>query len=568
MTTFQDPKQDERFRELQKKEQEDLVVMLAERHGFPHTRLSTATINTDALRLIPEAEARKANVAPFALIGKRVKVGATSPTSPETLAIVDDLSRRGYEPEVVMISQTSIEHAWVLYPEISKAEETEAGVFDVSGRELVSLAQDIKGLSGITDAVTAITDTSSSRNKISRVLEALLGGAVAVGASDIHFEPEASGARVRMRIDGVLIDVSRLNGDMYRFLLSRIKLLSGLKLNITENSQDGRFSIRLPENAIEIRTSVIPEEHGESVVMRLLNPESLTIPFEELGIDPYLFAILKKEINRPDGLVLTTGPTGSGKTTTLYSFLKYIHTPEVKIITIENPIEYHLDGITQTQTNTKEGYTFVQGLKTALRQDPDIIMVGEIRDSDTAQTALNAAFTGHLVFSTLHTNNAAGVIPRLVNLGVNPKLITSGLNVSLAQRLTRRLCPTCKRPHVFDAEEQNIVERAIDRYNKKRGTDKSFAQGTFFDANTDTENTCPVCGGLGYKGRIGVYEGILTDEHIEAVILSDNLTEREIKKAAEAQNIPSMAEDGIAGKMYAGLTSFHELRRVVDVDET
>jgi type II secretory ATPase GspE/PulE/Tfp pilus assembly ATPase PilB-like protein len=302
--------------------------------------------------------------------------------------------------------------------------------------------------------------------------------------------------------------------------------------------------------------------------MRLLNPESLTIPFEDLGIDPELFAILKREITRPNGLILTTGPTGSGKTTTLYSFLKFIHSSEVKIITIENPIEYHMEGITQTQTNEKEGYTFVQGLRTALRQDPDIIMVGEIRDSDTAQTALNAAFTGHLVFSTLHTNNAAGVIPRLVNLGVNPKLISSGLNISLAQRLTRKLCPTCRIPHTPTPEERTIMEGALARYNKKRNLQKSFAEATIFEAFIDTAHACPTCGGLGYVGRVGVYEGILTDEHVEAVILSDNLTEREIKKAAEAQNIPTMTEDGIVGKVFTGLTSFSELRRVVDVDET
>jgi len=501
------------------------------------------------------------------VIGKRVKVGALAPNKQEVRAILDDISRRGYEPELVMVSHAGIENAWSLYPEISRAKEIEAGVFDVSSEALAATAQRVKDITGIATIINDIS-AGSSRNKISCILEAIIGGAIALSASDIHFEPEDVGARVRMRIDGVLTEATSLNTDIYRFILSRIKLLSGLKLNITKNSQDGRFSIKLDNSTIDIRTSVIPEQHGESVVMRLLDPKSIGLQFEELGINPALFEALKKEISRPNGLILTTGPTGSGKTTTLYAFLRYIHTPDIKIITIENPIEYQLGGITQTQTNEKEGYTFVQGLRTALRQDPDVIMVGEIRDPDTAQTALNAAFTGHLVFSTLHTNNAAGVIPRLVNLGVNPKLITSGLNISLAQRLTRRLCPVCKRPHTPTQEEYTIIEAALHRYNTKRGTNESIEHATLFEANTDTGNTCPVCGGMGYKGRIGVYEGILTDEHIEAVILSDTITEREIKKASEMQRMPTMTEDGIVGKVCTGLTSFEELRRVVDIEET
>jgi len=567
MVTFQDPKQQERFNELKKKEEEDLVALLATRYGIPHAYLSSASINTDALRLIPEAEARAAGVAPYALSGKRVKVASLAPNKQEVRGIIDDLSRRGYEPEIVMVSHTSIEHAWELYPEISRAQETEAGVFDIAGDTLAKTADTVKSITNINNLVEEI-GAGTSRNKISRILEALIGGAIAIGASDIHFEPEETRARIRMRIDGVLIDTAYLNPDMYRFILSRIKLLSGLKLNITKNSQDGRLSVKLADTTIDIRTSIIPEQNGESVVMRLLDPESIALNFNDLGINPALFEAIKREISRPNGLVLTTGPTGSGKTTTLYAFLRHIHTPDVKIITIENPIEYHLNGITQTQTNEKEGYTFVQGLRTALRQDPDIIMVGEIRDPDTAQTALNAAFTGHLVFSTLHTNNAAGVIPRLVNLGVNPKLITSGLNISLAQRLTRRLCPVCKRPHIPTQEEHTLITAALGRYNEKRGTNETIDHATLFEANIDPTNHCPMCGGLGYKGRIGVYEGILTDEHIEAVILSDTITEREIKKAALAQRMPSMAEDGIVGKVCTGLTSFEELRRVVDVDET
>ena len=567
MITFRDPKQKERYEELHKQEEEELVRVLSARYGVPSATLSSATVNTDALKLVAEAEARKAGIAPFALLGKKVKVATLSPKTNEVKSILNDLSRRGYEPDIVMVSHDSIEQAWSLYPEISRAEETEAGVFDISGSQLESMSSDIAKISDITATIDSITE-GGSRNKVTRILEALLGGAIAIDASDVHFEPEESGARVRIRVDGVLVDTASLNADVYSFILSRVKLLSGLKLNVTKNSQDGRFSIRLHDRNIEIRASVIPEEHGESIVLRLLDPTSLGLAFEDLGIDPALFEVIRREISRPNGLILTTGPTGSGKTTSLYAFLKHVHRSEVKIITIENPIEYHLDGITQTQTNLKEGYTFSQGLKTALRQDPDVIMVGEIRDSDTAQTALNAAFTGHLVFSTLHTNNAAGVIPRLVNLGVNPKLISSGLNLSLAQRLVRRVCPSCRRPYEPTEEEKTLMKGIIERFNAKRGTEETLEGHTLYEANTDPDNTCPECGGLGYKGRIGVYEGILTDGAIERVVLSDMLTEREIRKAAEAQGIPTMAEDGIVNKVLAGLTSFWELRRVVDLDES
>jgi type IV pilus assembly protein PilB len=567
MITFRDPKQKERYEELHKQEEEELVRMLSARYGVPSATLSSATVNTDALKLVPEAEARKAGVAPFQLLGKKVKVATLSPNTNLVRVILDDLSRRDYEPEMIMVSHESIEQAWALYPEISRAEETKAGVFDISGAELENVATTIKGIADIRAVVDTITQ-NTSRNKTTRILEVIVGGAIAIDASDIHFEPEENGTRVRIRVDGVLIDAAHLNPDIYNFILSRVKLLAGMKLNITQTSQDGRLSIRLNDRNIEIRASVIPEEAGQSIVLRLLDPTSLQIKFEELGIDPALFEIIKREISRPNGLILTTGPTGSGKTTSLYAFLKHVHRSEVKIITIENPIEYHLDGITQTQTDTKEGYTFAQGLKTALRQDPDIIMVGEIRDSDTAQTALNAAFTGHLVFSTLHTNNAAGVIPRLVNLGVNPKLISSGLNLALGQRLVRRVCTDCRRPYEATEEEKTLMRDIIDRFNAKRGTNIVFDEHALYEANTDEGNTCPTCGGLGYKGRIGVYEGILTDGAIERVVLSDMLTEREIKKAAEAQGIPTMAEDGIVNKVLTGLTSFSELRRVVDLDES
>ncbi len=256
-------------------------------------------------------------------------------------------------------------------------------------------------------------------------------------------------------------------------------------------------------------------------------------------------------------MILTTGPTGSGKTTTLYAFLKKIHTPEIKIITIENPIEYHLPGVVQTQTNQDTGYTFVEGLRSALRQDPDVIMVGEIRDPETAEIAINAALTGHLVFSTLHTNNAAGTFPRLIDLGINPKILSSAISISIAQRLVRKLCPVCKKEILLDDNHKKLVEKVIagapsKDFFKDVGKDKAFVSVG-----------CEACNHTGYQGRLGIYEGILMDGNIEKVV-RENPSEREIFDAARGQGILSMAEDGIL-KVLQGVTSFEELERVVDL---
>lgn len=244
--------------------------------------------------------------------------------------------------------------------------------------------------------------------------------------------------------------------------------MSGLKLNIKQSAQDGRFSIKAGDLEIEIRTSVIPGAYGESIVLRVLNPKSIALSFEQLGVSDELFRIFDREIHKPNGLILLTGPTGSGKTTTLYAFLKRVNSPENKIITIEDPIEYHLKGISQTQVSKEKGYTFLSGLRSALRQDPDIIMVGEIRDTETAKIAINSALTGHLVFSTLHTNNSAGAIPRLIDLEINPKVMSSSLTLSIAQRLARKLCPYCKQADDPSSFERNLIEQVIVSIKKKK----------------------------------------------------------------------------------------------------
>ena len=393
--------------------------------------------------------------------------------------------------------------------------------------------------------------------RISKIVEIVLAGSVALNASDIHLEPEESGVRLRYRLDGVLLDVLHLDEDTYNLILSRIKLVSEMKLNIKEKAQDGRFSIKLADKNIEIRSSVLPGPNGESIVLRVLNPDAIAVELESLGIHPKLLTILRKEISKPNGLVLTTGPTGSGKTTTLYAFLKKVYTPGIKVITIENPIEYHMSGIVQTQTDTKEGYTFAEGLRSALRQDPDVIMVGEIRDEETAEVAINAALTGHLVLSTLHTNNAAGSFPRLLDLGINPKVISSALNISIAQRLVRKLCEECKKEIPLSGDHKDLVDKVL----------KNIKDPTYIE-NVQREKVwtsvgCEKCGGLGFKGRIGIYEAILTTDEIEKVVTT-NPSERDIRVAAESQGLLTILEDGVL-KALEGITTLEELGRVVDL---
>lgn len=539
--------------------------MLSEKYGVPYADLTGVSIENDALRLIPEQKARDSGVVAFKVTGKKLYLAVTSPEKTQTKEIVGELESRGYVPFLYMVSHSSLDRAFNRYKEISGSFVTKAGILDISTDFLNEIAGKIKSVRDVRETVEDILRQNKG-HKISAMFEIILAGAIAVDASDVHIEPEESSVRLRFRLDGVLETILSLDFDTYNLLASRVKLLSGLKLNIKDDAQDGRFSIKISGAEIEIRTSVIPGSYGESIVLRLLNPKAISVPFEQLGIDTRLLKIIEREIRKPNGIILTTGPTGSGKTTTLYAVLKKIYDPGTKVITIEDPIEYHLSGITQTQVEEEKGYTFAAGLRSALRQDPDVIMVGEIRDSETATTAINAALTGHLVFSTLHTNNAAGTIPRLIDLGVNPKIISSALNISLAQRLVRKLCETCKKEGVPNKEESAVIGATLARiaqenklYSLKDLGDNSLGGKIWRAVGCDT------CNNTGYKSRIGIHEGILTDEAIEKII-NENPSEREIKKIALPQGILDLAEDGIV-KVLKGITSLDELERVVELED-
>ena len=563
MSDFDEEKQNKQLKDLYKQEEEELVAALAEqKYGLPYIDLYRLGIDNEALRAIPEAEAIKMKVAPFKLFGKNIFIAVRAPT-PELLGnLKESMERQNLVPAFYMVSSASLEKVWGRYKEISMAENSKVGGLEISGEVLRDIAKNIEYIQDIEKLVVEALE-GNKIHKISRLLEIILAGAIAIKASDVHIEPEKERGRLRLRLDGVLQDINFFGLDVYRLLNSRIKLLSGMKLT-SKIAQDGRFNIMEGEEEISIRTSLIPGSYGESIVMRILDPKSIQVNFEELGIEPYLFEIIKKEIAKPNGFILVTGPTGSGKTTTLYGFLRKIHSPEINVVTIEDPVEYHLPGITQTQINPERGYTFAEGLRSILRQDPDVIMVGEIRDGETAEIAVQSSLTGHMVFSTLHTNNASGVIPRLIDLGVNPKILVSALSLSMAQRLVRKLCKFCKKESAPTPGEAKIIKLVLNsmkeegknllKYNIKDGSLKIFSPVG-----------CEKCNNIGYSGRIGVFEAIKTDEAIEK-IMPENPSEREIKQVARTQGILSMRQDGMV-KILNGITSLEEVQSVVDLLE-
>ena len=556
MTLLNDQNAKDQIAIMRKNEAEDLAMILSQKYNLPYLDLSRMTIDIDALKILPEDEARKGKMAVFQKIGKKIQVAVESPNPEETQRTIRALEENGYKVSVSMVSEESLLRAWKRYGEIADYEETLVGIIDVSPEKLADFLKHTATIDDLKKLFTASATTQKNR-RISEVLEIILAGALSTEASDVHIEPQDDQVRLRFRLDGVLHDILFFDYKAYNLILSRIKLVSGLKLNVKNQAQDGRFSIKAKEEEIAVRTSVIPGSYGESIVLRILNPKSIAIDFTELGIDPKLMTVLEKELSKPNGMILTTGPTGSGKTTTLYAFLKKIHTPETKIITLEDPVEYHLQNIVQTQVEESIGYSFSEGLRSILRQDPDVIMVGEIRDLETAKTAINSALTGHLVLSTLHTNNAAGTIPRLIDLGVNPTSIAPAVNIAMAQRLVRKLCNKCKEKHLATETESAIIKKVAETIPENKNI--LNAQEFFIWKATG----CDFCNNIGYKGRIGVYEAILIDEEVEPLILL-NPTETEILKKSEKQGILNMKQDGIL-KVLSGITSLDELQRVIEL---
>ncbi len=540
-----------RYQEFRRGEEENLIRALSKQHGYTYVNLRGISINPEALILIPESTAREAGMVAFEKQNKKVSIAIRNPNDPQAKAVMDDLGR-SFELSVYMCSIMSLEHAWERYKDQRGTAAVKKGILDIDTEEIEKLTRSVQSVDQVRAKVEEIKTLNAAR-KVSATLEVLFAGALSLGASDIHIEPEPASVRVRFRLDGVLHDVVSIERATYERLISRIKLLAGLVLNRRSEAQDGRFTFESGERRVEVRTSIIPGSAGESAVMRLLDPTVASFNMDSLGLNPIMQAVMLEELKRPNGMIITTGPTGSGKTTALYAFLRAVHNPEVKVITIEDPVEYKVEGIVQTQV--EEGYTFASGLRSILRQDPDIIMVGEIRDREVAETAVHAAETGHLVFSTLHTNNAPGAFPRLIDLGVDARLIGSSTNIVLGQRLVRRLCEACKRERPATAEERAKIARVMAGHPKPPALPADLK---IFDAPG-----CAECAGTGFKGRQGVFEAVKVDQAVEEAVIRDP-REHVILAAAKPQGIPTMAEDGME-KVLQGITSLAELERVVDL---
>ncbi len=506
MPTFEDKSR--KLKILNERAEERFVEKFSEQSDIPYINLQGRLIEGNALRFLPEAEAREHKMIPYEESGKTIAIAARNPSSEPVKELVQKIQNQGYTTTVAIASTKSIEKALTFYKDLSLAKKTTGGSIAVSDESVEALLSKVSTVEGVKKE---IDDALLEKAATSRLLELTVSGALALGASDIHYEPEAEAVRLRYRLDGILIDITNIPSKVYTFVLPRVILISGLRLNERQNAQDGRFSIKLKEKEVEMRVSIIPGNYNNSIVMRILDPDSIQVSLDDLGFHPYLLNVIKSQIAKPNGLILNTGPTGSGKTTSLYSFLREINSPDVKIITIEDPVEYHLDGVVQTQVNKKHDYTFLSGLRSTLRQDPDVVMVGEIRDHETAQIAVDAALTGHLVFSTLHTNSAFGTVPRFQELGINPKTLGSALTLALAQRLVRKLCD-CKKEVPLEGELYEKImfeiERVPELYRKDLQTTSHFVPGK-----------CERCGGRGYKGRVGIFEAIKTCQLFQVTVL-------------------------------------------------
>ena len=539
---------DAKMKELEIKKKEQIVQSNAA-SGVEYINLQDFPVDQEALAMISLEDAKRLQVlCIYQELGIR-KIVAVHPEDKEVQAFIKTFGEEHKAKVSLMVaSENSFNEALSLYDRIPKKIDTSTDV-KITEEDLNRFQEQMKSI----DDLNAAIKEASLTDKVSMIL----AGGLKSDASDIHIEAEESQIVVRLRIDGVLREVAVLPHSEWKQMISRLKLLAKMKINVTTASQDGRITIKLSKDSIDVRVSTIPTAHGESVVMRLLRSSQALFEFKDLGLRGSAFESLEKEIQRPNGMIITTGPTGSGKTTTLYAILNKLNDKETKIITLEDPIEYKVQGINQSQVDPKKDYTFAAGLRSILRQDPDVVMVGEMRDLETSETAVNAALTGHLVVSTLHTNDAAGAIPRFLSMGVKPFLLGPALNAVIGQRLVRKLCEKCKTPTPLNSELQTRLDTIIE--DLPEGEKKNIpAEQTFY-----TAPGCDACQKSGYKGRVGVYELFVVNDDVEAVINSADLSEATMKAVAKKQGMVTMVQDGIL-KALEGITSVEEVFRVTE----
>ncbi len=534
--------------EIKRKETERIAKNKASGLGLPYINLVGFPISPEALSLIKEEEANKLNAVCFFYDGQNIRVATTNPDNPLIQDLLIKLQEKYHcNVRLYFVSPLSLDYALKLYKSLPKVKKIDRKI-NINEEDLNKFTAEFSSFNKLQEQI--------EKASVTDIVTMILAAAIKSGASDVHIEAEENDIKVRYRIDGVLHDAAIINKELWKKIISRMKILARVKINVDDKPQDGRITIQTKEERIDIRVSFLPTNYGESVVMRLLRSSSVGLAFEDLGIRGKAFEQLKREVERPNGMIITTGPTGSGKTTTLYAILKKLNKPETKIITIEDPIEYQLEGINQSQTSEK--YTFAQGLRSIVRQDPDVIMVGEIRDLETAEIAIQAALTGHLVLSTIHTNDAAGTVPRFLSMGAKPFLLAPALNAMIGQRLVRRICKECKVEAKLDDEKIKRAKKILSALPPEEKEKIDFDNLKFY-----TGKGCPACQEIGYKGRIGIYEIMTMNEEIEKLILSGNASEYDMRNAAIRNGMVTMVQDGLL-KALDGITSVDEVFRVAE----
>ena len=537
---------------VKREEEERHTEENAKRLNLPYTNLVSYPLTHDVLNCVDESSAIMNKVIPYLKIGKTLKVGVVDPNNSTTKSFLDDYQgKTGLNITISLISQASLLYGISFY-EKYKVEEAKKK----ETKEEENIGLEIEDVKSVAEAIKKVNTT--------KLLDVILMGAIKIKSSDIHLEPSEKECLIRYRVDGILQDVARLSAQQYKGLLSRIKFLSKLRMDIQDNPQDGRFSFDPSESfggedEIDLRVSIMPSTFGESVVLRLLGQEKSILSLDKLGFRLDALNLIKKAISKPYGMILTSGPTGSGKTSTLYALLMDLKKPGVKIITLENPVEYRIEGIEQSQIKPGQGYEFADGLKASLRQDPDILMVGEVRDPETAEIAIQASLTGHLLLSTIHANSAPAVFPRLIEIGVKPFLLSGSINLVMAQRLVRKICPKCIEEYAptpeaweevkntlaliktkLDINLQNILNQPVPKLKKGKG--------------------CSSCNSSGFSGRQVIVEVFAPDDTVEALI-SKKASISDFTKAAAAQGMISMEQDGLI-KALMGETTIDEVWRV------
>lgn len=533
--------------------EEEVTKIKADFLNVPYVNLKEKVIEDTVFSAIPEKAIAFYKLLPFEFDGTLLKIGMVNPNDLEALDALKFISiRHGINTQIFLISQGS-------FDAIIKAHKN-------FGDELKDALKNVDDrIENVSKEETLAADSEhiTEEAPISKVVDIIVSHAVEGKASDIHIESTEKDLRVRYRLDGALHDSLILPKKLSPAVVSRIKILSNLKIDETRKPQDGRFRFNLSEKgrlskSVDLRVSTFPTVNGEKVVMRILDTSNEIANLEVLGIRPKGLAMLKENIEKPFGIILITGPTGSGKSTTLYALLKILNEEGVNIVTLEDPVEYYLSGINQSQVKPEIGYTFASGLRSILRQDPDIIMVGEIRDKETASLAMHAALTGHLVLSTLHTNNSIGVVPRLVDMGIEPFLIGSALNIAIAQRLVRKICPYCKEEIEVPQEVKDKVLAELKNIAPEQREDIDVSKGLKFYRGKG----CKECKNSGASGRLGIYEMLVMTPDMEKIIHS-SITDTEIGAEAKRQGMVTIKQDGIL-KALLGQTTIEEVLRVTE----